>query len=1171
MVNEQRTLPFPSTSEEGSCKRSGRAKLCRGTVMMSGFTFASPRCEMGVTQGCRKCINDECNEEKRQYFLRQQCPQRMSWVRICGNALPAMASFEEAAVHSLRTSHSLSTIFSVSSGPWEDPRHFRTPSGYHDGGRRANGSDGTAPARDASFTSGSDMDSEVVLQPPARFGHTAVLYKDSQILIFGGKASEEHYFNDVYQYDASTRRWSCLQEECAEEAPAALVTSEHGSGSPSYASAPPGSLSFSYSALSPLASARWVEAALLSAPLTGVAETDPPSPHYSSDSANKSGSRECGKGAAHHHQSTLEDARPTTHAGSLRDSVSIDCNSFLGTGAAQRRRPAGRVGHAAALYQDTMYILSGEQLGRYCDDMWALDIPSLSWHKECNLPFSPRKGHTMHLLPADFTAARARQDMLVVFGGLVKASRVRPRPADPELPASSQGERDFACVPTNAVLLYYPTQRRWCQLKTCGEQPCARFYHVSQLITGTALLLVFGGRSATPAQMGDGTAAAMEGAFLNDLHILDVSTGFWRHIRDVTGDIPSPRMCAASVFVNDTFGVFAGGGDAYCEDAFEFSLQSRRWRRLKPNNQPACSRPTVTYTKDRLVFFGGFAPRTGVMSCTMELSLSPLSLKNQCLLWWYRCAFEKHIRSCTKSRAAEMEEKAAAAAAAAAMERGGCSWYTGCGGQVTLQCSPAVTAHSSPLATPRPWCGNRRLRRPAPLRVPSFDHSGALSAVASAWGGGPLATQSSSRAALTLSPTPPYSPSSPVVFSPLSRASKSMPSLQDGSSTNVNPAGGGTVYAPGGGGTATAFCSPASTVLPAQNLFPSCPATAITSSRSPSQAGSPDTVCTVASTSQAHLWPHMAATFLHNTQAAIHGGSNNSSAMAHSHGCGLPVASEATLVAGVSDCTRRCSAPSPVTTLPHSAAGSLLCSLPSPPHNASLCRSPHPPPVTVTGEQPAPACFMTNCALNLGGYVAASFPRLGRYISNQVPPQPHAGGPLPAAAAANSGRRGGNGGASSGNLCYSACARPPASPLQGRTTRVDVALWGPSPSPQPMLDPSAGVVGCRQSSPFVRGPNSAGRSSSGSVFVSPKQHLLDPQQHLQPHGSTQLAESISSRASSAHSSHSASTTLVAHRPSTYAKHTIQRLEGTSGPYLLQALAARLKRHEAEATKDKRTL
>ncbi|XQJ27276.1 Kelch motif/Galactose oxidase, central domain containing protein, putative [Leishmania guyanensis] len=1170
MANDQRILFFPS-SKETSYKQLGRIIHTSGTgtketvTATSELTFASAHCKMGVTQGCRKCISDECNEQKRQYFLQQQCPQRLSWARIGGNALPEMASFEVATTNSLRVSNSVLNVISTSSENWEDHRDLSISSGLRGGGRRASGGDSTASERDASLSSsgsGVDVGREVALQPPARFGHTAVLYKNSQILIFGGKASEEHYFNDVYQYDASARRWRCLQEECIDEATAAVVANEQGSVSPSYASAQSASPSFSLTA-SPPASARWVEAVLMAAPISDATPTDASSPRYSSGSINNSSIQERSViqryaatsrvFAGPVHQGTLAGGTLAVSASSSRDGATRYYNSLLETEVARRRRPAGRVGHAAALYQDSMYILSGEYLGHFFDDMWALDIPSLTWYKECGLPFSPRKGHTMHLLPADFTATRARQDMLVVFGGLVKASRARPRPADPELPTRSQGEPDFACAPTNAVLLYYLAQRRWCQLKTCGEQPSARFYHVSQLITGTALVIVFGGRSTTPAQTSDGTAAATEGAFLNDLHILDVSTGFWRHIRDFTGDIPSPRMCAASVFVNDTFGVFAGGGDTYCEDAFEFSLQSRRWRRVKLNNQPACSRPTVTYTKDRLVFFGGFAPRTGVMSCTMELCLSPLSLRSRGLQWWSRCTFEKHIRSCTKSRALEMEEKAAAAAAAGTMERSGSSWFTGCSGQVMLQCSPSVTARSSPLATPRSWFVNGGVLRPAPLRVPSFDQIGVLSAAAPAWGGGPPATRSPARGALTLSPTLSCWSSSSAVFSPLSGSSKLIPSWQDTASSNSNLAGGGTVYASGGGGTTATFCSLASVTPPVHNLFPSHPVTAINSSRSPSQTGSPATVSTAASTSQAHLWSHMTATVVQNTSAAgtaVYSGS----AQAHSRSSGALAAEDANvMVVGVADCTQSRSASSPPTPLSHSAASSVLGSAPSVSHTAGLGRSSLPPPVTATGEQPASACFITNCVRNLSGYVAASVPHLARSFSNQAPPSAHTGGPPLAAAAVNNGRRGGNSAVSGGNWGYPMCMQQRGSPLQGRAVRLDVALFGLSPSPQPTHDPSAGIVACRQPSPFVQRSSSI-TNGGGSAFTTPQQ----------PHVSTQFTESASSSISSG------STILAAHIPSMYAKYTIQRLEGTSGPYFLQALAARLKRHEAEHT-EKRTL
>ncbi|KAG5492962.1 hypothetical protein JKF63_01542 [Porcisia hertigi] len=1131
--------------------------------------------QMGVTHRCRKYIRDECKEEARQYFLQQQCPPCMSWVCVGENPLSAMGSLEEMEVAHPRETRGPLHVTSASSDRLEDQNDTRTLSRHGGGGgdRGAGGAERTTPPRRPSFSSTGNnayIDNEVSLEPPARFGHTAVLYQNSKILIFGGKANEERYFNDVYQYDVSARLWSCLQMDSTVDVGRTVVTSEQGSPNSSYASAAPASPFFSSPTASPLVLTRWGEATAEVTPAEPT-ERNAPSRQNNSHSNNGRGSRENNaiQGAmaaplsltAQVHQSTVEGRTLPAGAGSRRDSAARDYNPVPDAGVARHRRPAGRVGHAAALHQDTMYILSGERLGRYFDDMWTLKIPSLTWQKEVSLPFSPRKGHTMHLLPADCTATRARQDMLVVFGGLVKASRARPRPADPELPPRSQGESDFVCAPTNAVLLYYPLQRRWCQLKTCGKQPSGRSYHVSQLITGTALMLVFGGRSATATPTGDSGTTPPDDRFLNDLHILDVSTGVWRQIRDAVGDIPSPRMCAASVFANGTFGLFAGGGDTYCEDAFEFSLHSRRWRRLKLRNQPACSRPTVTYTMGRLVLFGGFAPRTGVMNRTIELCLSPLSLQSQSLLWWNRCAFEKHLRSSTKSRSSEMEEKAASSAA---MERAGGSWYTCSNGQVTLQCSPLTTAQSSPLEAPQSRYVNPGLCRPAPLRRPSFEYSGALLTVASAWGGGPPAAPSSVRDAPPQSPTPPYSRSLSAVFSPLSGASQSMSSWQDAGTANAKLPASGLAHA-SGGGTATAFCSPLSVAPPVTTAFPSCPGTAINSPHCHSRSESPTTAPNVASASQVHLWPHMTPAILHNTPAAgnaVYGGTRSNGTAVYSRANSALAAADASVSTWVSDCTRCCSPPSPSTPAPHSVTSPFACSAAPSYQTAGLLRSSHPPPAPATGEKSTSTCFITNCARNIGGYVAASLPHITGCCWKEAPLPTHAGGQPPAAAVVNCGRTGGTGNTSSGGGCFHFCMRPQPNPLQGRGVRVDVTPLGPSLPPQSTFEPGGGAVGYRQSPPCARPASTIHHNCGGSTSVSPQQ---------QRQTSAHFTESASSRDSSAHSTRSASSISLAHVSNAYAKRTIQRLEGANGPYLLRSLAATWIFHDADVSTDRRPL
>lgn len=1256
-VHEQRTLSFPSSSEEDSAKRSGRTPMAVVTTASATITVTSTprpaitaaaaavvgRGEVGVTQGCRQCIRDECCEAKRAYFLKQQCPQCMSWMRVGGNAPPATAPFEEAAANTLRAARSLTLSNSRSTSAYRlgERRH----SGSHDapdaGGAVAAANitvSTTAPGAD------SELAEDVPLQPPARFGHTAVLYKESLILVFGGKAGEEHYFNDVYQYDVVGRRWSCLMEECtdtaaipstAAAADTALETSGTGEGSTnaSYATAPPASPLFSSRPLSRMSSMRGGEgSATTSAYLHGFArgEADAPSPHHSlvSTGSANTGSEVREVSAAHHYAAATRAFTVHVYRSALDEDVSSgrhpgpmqDHSPLFSAGLARRRRPTGRVGHTAALYQDTMYILSGEQQGRYLDDMWALDVPSRTWYKECGLPFSPRKGHTMHLLPADCTAARARQDMLVVFGGLVKASRMRPRPADPELPTRSPGDPDYVCAPTNAVLLYYPRQRRWCQLKTCGEQPAPRFYHVAELITGTALMLVFGGRAAPAAQRPDAAAASttstIDGTFLNDLHILDVSTGIWRHIRDVSGHVPSPRMCAASVFVNGTLALVAGGGDTYCEDAFEFSLQGRRWRRLRLHSQPACSRPTITYAKDRLIFFGGFAPRTGVLNCTMELHLAPLSLKDKCLQWWGRCAFEKILLTSTQSRVAEAEEeRAAAAAAAAAASVSACGpggRCYGCGDQVTLQrCSPSTTAYSSPMATPRTSYVNRSGGRPTPLQVPSCDYSGggaSLSATASAWGragssGGanamppvPALLGHSSDAA-PLSPAHSCSPSSPVVYSPLSGTPQTAPSWHD------NGVGVGAPAQGFSGAAAAAFCSPRSLAVappPAHSVFPSRPSAALMlSSPGTSHAGTPVTVPTAATSSQAHLWPRMAAAFAMAPPAATSArrGENGSicSSVSNLRGGGPSgIASNVDFTNAMSGETSafaegahphhhartHSGAGSQATSVSHSVAScSFFPTAPAPCHAAGPARTLLPLTVATPNEHRASTFFISGCARTSSGYVAASLPRLaaagGGAPPVSAPPAVGAGAYRSGCVSGFGGGIGvGAGGCGSGGP-FDLCSRlrtpgSPQQPQHKRTLHVDVALAAPSPVPWSHVGHDAASAGggshsarYEPSPPYVWQPgNSVHGGGGGSAYVSPQQ---GPLQYQPREASIQFIESTSSRASSARSTRSASPSAATQLSSMRARRTLQQLQGPKGPYLLRNMADMLQRNDCSVS------
>ncbi|KPA79055.1 putative Kelch-domain protein [Leptomonas pyrrhocoris] len=1123
-----------------SCTDASRGQSATAEGHCSGKRL----CGLDVTKGCRSCIDDSCKEQQCEYFLKQKCPLSMAWNRIAGDAPSTMETFEEHAAHSLRSSNSIANLQSTASrgslmegserrGNARMQRTRAAPTAPRTRwSEDAHGSRTDAAEEEgAAVVEAEEEEEAACVMPPPRFGHTAVLYKDSQIVIFGGKANDEHYYNDVYAYDVERRRWAMLQAEDTQDDEATAATTTTRGAEASASAAPAGSHRVS---------ARFSPSSTASTPCA---------------------SRESSVVDEHHSRFHPQHSSDRVRGADDEDNVRVCSNADIfipfAMPVATRTvlRPCGRVGHAAALYQSTMYILSGERQGKYFDDMWALDVPSLAWSKECGLPFSPRKGHTMHLLPAECTATRAREDMFVVFGGLVKASRVHPRPADPELPARNAGEPDMMCAPTNETLLFYPTQRRWCQLKTCGDTPTPRFYHVSQLVTGTTLLLLFGGRTVDPTPVGV-TTAASEGSFMNDLRMLDVSTGVWRQIRDATGDVPSPRMCAASVFVNGTFAVFAGGGDGYCKNAYEFQLGANRWRRLTPNDQPACSRPTVIYAKDRLVFFGGFAPRMGVLNCTMELCLAPLSLMNQCLLWWNRCAFEKHIRTCTQNRILGQEEKAAAMSA---MVR--CRKASGGGGrQVTLRRSPANFS-CSPVPTPRQSMVHRATRRPPPFHAPGYDHVNSWSSSMTPHGGG----GGGGWCDVSLgSPSPSYAPSSPVMCSPLSGASQLLPSWQEAVNTKSSNSGGGggaaagyygasfatgSFYHHGSPATAAATAPPAA--LRPASAFPSLPDTVVSS-----HVGTPPS--TRLSTSSTTLlsvtapWPRKTAgpaqsggpsdagfhhhlTTMHNSNCTYAG------ATASAGGAPQPATAAPAWGDGMQRNSARSSASGVTPVSSYSTSASARTSFVAP---ADGGQDSHPlASLRVSPREPADGgCRIMNCMRNITGFAATSFPRFYKCL------------PSPAGQRTNSSSTTGigRGGGSMPACAYS--SQPPSrvrSPVNSLVAshplRIDVDACSP-PSPQ-----TTDMSDYPLSSPFAY---SAAAAAASSALPSPfsqqqQQQRQQPPRQASPH----FTESASSRASSVHSLRSTSPETA---PLSHVTQLIQQLEGPNGPFVFRARPARKK-------------
>ncbi|CAD2219938.1 hypothetical protein AGDE_13487 [Angomonas deanei] len=303
--------------------------------------------------------------------------------------------------------------------------------------------------------------------------------------------------------------------------------------------------------------------------------------------------------------------------------------------------PPARSGHTAVQYGEHMYVLSGgiREDGLCADDFWRLNLKTLKWEKLCDrLPFSPRRGHTSHVLLAEDTGGRTENDMMVTFGGLATVNPCKPRSADPPVQAGYVGATPFVSIPSNDILLYKFKCQKWCHLTTCGDLPPPRHFHVSQLVEKSAMLLVFGGLTNPPdvpppdEEEETPEERARRHGVLNDFYMLNLATGMWRRVEAVTPVRPSPRMGCACVYKNGRFAVFGGGSCSFSMEGYEFDCARSTWRPFRIQCEPQCSRPTVVYACNRLLFFGGLMANGELSPLLLELPMKPLSLQNLCML-----------------------------------------------------------------------------------------------------------------------------------------------------------------------------------------------------------------------------------------------------------------------------------------------------------------------------------------------------------------------------------------------------------------------------------------------------------------------------------------------------------------------------------------------------------
>jgi len=198
--------------------------------------------------------------------------------------------------------------------------------------------------------------------PEARYAASLCSY-DKWLVLFGGaRDSFGPFYNDLWFFNTETTRWKCF------EIPGQATENNHENGEPSAA----------------CPSQRWAHTML---------------PHGNTFILFGGSS----PGKCFNDTWVLKIKEKSNISG---DDINACWEQVVTTGTL----PAGRSGHAAAVYQDNMYIFGGNTLSETFNDLYRLNLLSFCW--ECiqvahNFQPSPRIGHSMVALDGK----------LIIYGG----------------------------------------------------------------------------------------------------------------------------------------------------------------------------------------------------------------------------------------------------------------------------------------------------------------------------------------------------------------------------------------------------------------------------------------------------------------------------------------------------------------------------------------------------------------------------------------------------------------------------------------------------------------------------------------------------------------------------------------------------------------------------------
>ncbi|KAI0528912.1 hypothetical protein KFK09_001456 [Dendrobium nobile] len=197
--------------------------------------------------------------------------------------------------------------------------------------------------------------------------------------------------------------------------------------------------------------------------------------------------------------------------------------------------PPERWGHSACFSDGVLYVFGGCCGGLHFSDVLTLNLDTMIWSSLATTGHKPgtRDSHSAVIIG----------QRMVVLGGTNGAKKV------------------------NDLHILDLRMKEWSKPACKGTPPSPRESHTATLI-GEDRLVIFGGS-------GEG-----EANYLNDVHVLDLSTMTWTW-PEVKGDPPAPRDSHTAVAIGNKLLIYGGDcGDRYHGEVDVLDTDAMSWSRL---------------------------------------------------------------------------------------------------------------------------------------------------------------------------------------------------------------------------------------------------------------------------------------------------------------------------------------------------------------------------------------------------------------------------------------------------------------------------------------------------------------------------------------------------------------------------------------------------------------